>query len=191
MSGIVTFNYFTEATNLGMQSIVGNAALIKKVYMPKFIYPLSKVLSSAINLCVSFLPLVILMLIYQVPLRRSMLLLPLVVLFLIVFCTGMSMLLSAINVYFRDTQFLWGVMVTMWNFLTPVFYPESIIPARFRLLYHMNPLYQYVYFLRCITMGGISPNFITYVYCTVSSVGVLAVGYLVFRRLQDRFVLHL
>ena len=191
MSGIVLFNYYSEATSLGLTAITGNSALITKVYMPKVIYPLSKVLSSAINLCISFIPLFIVMLITGVPFQKSMLLLPLVVLFLLMFCLGMSLILSSMNVFFRDTQFLWGVLITMWNFLTPIFYPESIIPAQFQTLYHLNPLYQIVFFMRSITIGGVSPTPVTYLYCTLVSVVPLALGLWIFRKNQDKFVLYL
>ena len=83
MSGIVLFNYFSEATSLGLNAIVGNSALITKVYMPKVIYPLSKVISSAINLCISFVPLLLVMIITGVPFHKSLLLLPVVVAFLL------------------------------------------------------------------------------------------------------------
>ena len=103
----------------------------------------------------------------------------------------MSLILSSMNVFFRDTQFLWGVLITMWNFLTPIFYPESIIPAQFQTLYHLNPLYQIVYFMRSITIGGVSPTPITYLYCTLAVAVTLAIGLWVFRKNQDRFVLYL
>lgn len=191
MSGIVCFSYFSEATNLGMSSIVGNSALITKVYMPKMIYPLSKVLSSAINLCISFIPLFIVMLITGVPMHKSMLLLPFVVVYLILFCFGVSLILSALNVFFRDTAFLWGVALTMLNFLTPIFYPESIIPSEMLMAFHVNPLYQIIYFMRTIILDGCSPTPITYLYCTLSVVITLAIGIWVFRKNQDRFVLYL
>lgn len=191
MSGIVLFSYFSEATNLGMASIVGNSSLITKVYMPKLIYPLSKILSSAINLCISFIPLLLVMLITGVTVSKSILLLPLVVMYLVIFSFGVSLLLATMNVFFRDTQFLWGVLLTMLNFLTPIFYPESIIPAQFITLYHMNPLYQIIYFMRTIIISGISPTPVTYLYCTLSTVIPLLLGVWVFRRNQDRFVLYL
>ena len=191
MSGIIIFNYFSDATNLGLHAIVGNAALITKVYMPKFIYPLSKVLSSAVNLVISLIPLMAVMLLSGVVPHKSLLLLPLALGFLLVFCAGMALLLSAAMVFFRDIQFLWGVMLTIWNFLTPIFYPESIIPAALQGLYHCNPLYQFIFFVRSITIGGISPTPITYLYCLIASFGTLAVGWAVFRRTQDRFVLYL
>ncbi|MBQ2700968.1 MAG: ABC transporter permease, partial [Clostridia bacterium] len=169
MSGIVLFNYFSESTSLGLAAITGNSSLITKVYMPKVIYPLSKILSSAVNLCISFIPLFIVMILTGVPFHKSMLLLPLVVGFLLMFSLGVSLILSTMNVFFRDTQFLWGVVLTMLNFLTPVFYPESIIPAQFQTIYHMNPMYQILFFMRSITLGGVSPTPITYLYCLLVS----------------------
>jgi len=191
MSGIVLFNYFSESTSQGLTSITSNSALITKVYMPKLIYPLSKVLSSAVNLCISFIPLLIVMLITGTPFHKSMLLLPVVVMFLLMFSLGMSLLLSTMNVFFRDTQFLWGVLLTMLNFLSPVFYPESIIPAQFQTIYHLNPMYHILFFMRSIIIGGVSPTPVTYLYCLVLCGVPLALGMWIFRKNQDKFVLHL
>ncbi|MBQ9252009.1 MAG: ABC transporter permease [Clostridia bacterium] len=191
MSGIILFNYFSESSNLGMQSIVGNAGLITKVYMPKYILPISKVLSSAINLIISLIPLLIMMAITGVRFSKSLLLIPVVLIFLILFCVGVSLILAAAMVYFRDVQFLWGIFLTVLNFLSPIFYPETIIPARFITLYHMNPMYQYLFFMRTITIGGISPTPVTYLYCMLASLGTLAVGLFIFRKCQSQFVLHL
>lgn len=191
LSGIVLFNYFNESTTQGLGSIVNNRGLITKVYMPKYIYPLSKVLSSAINLTISFIPLVAVILVTGMPLHKSILLLPLVVLFLVMFCTGMSMILATLNVFFRDTEFLWGILVMVLNFLTPVFYPETIIPVAYRTIYHMNPMYQIIYLMRTITIGGVAPTPITFLYCFVGSVVPLALGFLVMKKKQDQFVLHL
>lgn len=191
MSGIVLFNFFSEATNLGMQSIVGNAGLITKVYVPKYIFPISKALSSGINLCISLLPLLIVMAFTGVHFSKSLLLIPVVLIFLILFCVGVSLILAAAMVYFRDIQFLWGILLTILNFLSPIFYPETIIPARFIGLYHMNPMYQYLFFMRTITLGGISPTPVTYLYCFLASTATLLIGLFVFRLTQSRFVLHL
>lgn len=191
MSGIILFNYFSEATNLGMQSIVGNASLIKKVYIPKYIFPISKAISSGINLVISLIPLLIMMALTGVRFQKSLLLIPLVVLFLVIFCIGVGLILSAIMVYFRDIQFIWGIFITILNFLSPIFYPESIIPVRFITIYHMNPMYQYLYFMRTIVLGGISPTPITYLYCILASTITLLVGLFLFRKTQSHFVLHL
>ena len=191
MTGIVIFSYFSESTNLGMISIVGNAGLITKVYIPKYIFPLSKVLSSVINFCISMIPLLGVALIVGLPLHRSILLFPLVLLFLVAFCFGISLILATMNTFFRDTQFLWSVLLTMWNFLTPVFYPETIIPEQFLPIYRLNPLYQFLTFLRSIVIDGVSPAPISYLWCTLAAVIPLLIGLYVFRKNQDQFVLHM
>ena len=191
LSGIVLFNYFSESTSLGLLSIVGNRTLITKVYMPKYIYPLAKVLSSAVNLVISFIPLFIVILVTGLPIHKSILLLPFVVVFLIMLCTGMALILSTLNVFFRDIQFLWGIVLTIMNFLTPIFYPESIIPARFLPIYHLNPLYQVIFFMRSIIIGGVSPTPITYLYCIILCGVPLLAGIWFFHKKQDQFVLYL
>ena len=137
------------------------------------------------------IPLCFLVLLSGIPLRKSMLLIPLVLLFATVFNIGMSLLLSSSMVFFRDTQFLWGIFSMLWMYMTPIFYPESIIPARFLQLYHINPMYQFIYFLRTIIIDGRSPGPYTYLYCLLCAVVPLLLGLWVFRRTQDRFVFYL
>lgn len=191
LSGIVLFNFFSDATNLGLLSITGNAALITKVYIPKYIFPVSKALSTAVNLIISLVPLLLVMLVTGVKITKALLLLPFVVGFLVMLTTGVSLILSAMTVFFRDTQFLWGILITIFNFVTPIFYPESIIPAAFRTVYHLNPLYQILFFMRSITLHGVSPTPVTYLYCLLVSGIPLLLGLWVFRKQQDKFVLYL
>jgi len=191
MAGIVIFSCFSESTSLGLGSIVGNSALITKVYMPKMIYPLSKVLSSFINLCISLVPLLLVMIVTGVPFSKSLLLMPIVIGFLFLLSLGVSLILSTMNVFFRDTQFLWSVVVVLLNFLSPIFYPESIIPVEYLTIYRMNPIYQILFFARSIIIHGVSPTPISYLYCLMASVIPLLIGIWVFRKNQDRFVLYL
>ena len=191
LSGIVLFNCFSEATNLGLSSIVSNSSLITKVYMPKMIYPLCKVISAFVNLGISLIPLLVMMLIAGMPFSKSILLLPLVIVFLFLLCLGVSLILATMNVFFRDTQFLWSVLVMLLNFLSPIFYPESIIPVSFQTIYHLNPIYQLLYFMRSIIIQGVSPAPISYLYCFLTSIVPLVIGLWIFRKHQDRFVLYL
>ena len=78
----------------------------------------------------------------------------------------------------------------MWMYLTPVFYPETIIPAEFVTLYHMNPMYQYVTFARICIIDGVSPEPAAYLWCILSSAVVLLIGLVAFKKKQDEFVLH-
>ncbi len=191
LTGIVMFNFFSEATSMCLESITCNASLITKVYVPKYIYPLSRVMSSLVNLVISLIPLLIVTLITGLRFTKSLLLLPIPILCEATFALGVGMILATSNVFFRDTKFLWSVLIMMWNFLTPVFYPESIIPAKLITLYHMNPLYQFVYFLRCVLIDNVTPQPITYLYCILSAIIPLLLGLYVFRKHQNRFVLYL
>lgn len=191
LSGIILFNFFGEAVGLGLNSIIDNGHLINKVYMPKAIYPLSRVLSSSINLLISMLPLVVMMIATGLPLTKAMFLIPIGLLSLLVFCLGMSLLLSTAMVFFRDTSFLWNIISTLWMYLTPTFYPVDIIPEAWLPLYKLNPMYQYITFLRSILLDGIAPSLELYVGCIVSAVVVFGLGYWVFKKNQDKFVLYL
>lgn len=191
LSGIVCFNFFSEATTMGLQSIVGNASLITKVYVPKYIYPVSRVLSSTINLLLSMIPLLAVMLLTRTPVRPAILLLPFGLICLVAFCIGMSFILSTLMVFFRDTQFLWGVVSMLWMYATPIFYPESIIPGKYMLLYKCNPLYHIIRFIRIVLMDGISPEPKAYSLCLIVSFVPLLVGAVIFKKNQDKFILNL
>lgn len=191
LSGIVFFNFFNEAVSMGMTSITGNASLIKKVYMPKYIYPVSRILSSLVNFALAIIPLLLVMLITGTAFTPALLLLIFDMLCLLGFVTGMSLLLTTAMTFFQDTQFLWGVVSMMWMYLTPLFYPESIIPTQFLTIYHMNPMYQYITFARICIIDGMSPEPMAYLWCILSSVVVLGLGILTFKRHQDKFVLYL
>lgn len=191
LSGIVLFNFFNEAVSMGMTSITSNASLIKKVYMPKYIYPVSRVCSSLINFVLAIIPLFLVMLVTGTPFRPSLLLLFFDILCLLGFVTGMGLLLSTAMTFFQDTQFLWTVLSMIWMYLTPLFYPENIIPAQFLTLYHINPMYQYITFARICIIDGVSPEPMAYLWCIVSSLVVLMIGLAAFKKHQDKFVLYL
>lgn len=191
LSGIVFFNFFSEAVSVGMTSITGNASLIKKVYMPKYIYPFSKLFSSLINFGLALIPLFLVMLVTGTAIRPSVLLLLYDIFCLLCFVMGMILLLSTAMTFFQDTQFLWGVISMLWMYLTPLFYPESIIPQSLLTLYHMNPMYQYITFARICIIDGVSPEPMAYLWCLLSSVLVLLLGIWTFKKQQDKFVLYL
>lgn len=191
LCGIICFNFFNEATNMCLSSIVGNATLINKVYVPKYIYPFSRTLSSGINLLLSLIPLLIMMLITKTPLRPSALLLPFGLLMLFMLSYGVGLILATMMVFFRDTQFLWGICSMLLNYLTPIFYPETIIPERFLTFYKLNPLYHVIRFVRMILMDGVSPEPKAYLLCFLICFIPFLIGITVFRKNQDKFILNI
>ena len=191
LSGIVLFNFFTEATNMALYAITGNASLITKVYVPKYIYPVSKVLSTGINLLISLLPLLCMCLATGIRVTKAWLLLPFALFCLVVFCIGMGFLLSAVMVFFRDMQFILNVLTMVWTYATPVFYPETILSEEMRMTLEWNPMYQYITFLRTVILEGISPEPRLYLKCACCSALFLVIGFAVFRRSQDRFIFYI
>jgi len=188
--GTVTFNFFSEATQSALTSVVGGASLITKVYIPTYVFPISKILSSCINLFFSTVALYLIILIQGIPFNLFHLLIPLLYVFLIMFCTGIGFVLSSVMVYFRDTQFLYGVLTTLWAYLTPLFYPVDIIPANFMGIYSLNPLYQYVSFFRTIVLDGAMPSLVQFGFCFGYAIFFLTIGFMVFRKLKKKFVLY-
>ena len=191
LTGIVCFSFFNEATSMTLTSIVGNASLITKVYVPKYIYPLTRVMSSTINFLLALIPLFMVMLVTRTPVRPAILLLPLPVICLFAVSLGIGMLLASAMVFFRYTQFLWSVLSILWMYVTPIFYPESILPARWMPLFRCNPLYHIIRFVRIIMMDGISPEPKAYGLMLIASFAPLALGVWVFIKTQDKFVLNL
>ena len=189
--GTVMFNFFSESCGMALTSILGNGNLITKVYMPKYIYPLTRVMSSMVNLVISLIPLLIVCVITGVEFHRSALLAFFFLICLTVFSLGLGLLLSAAMVFFRDTQFLWGVLSMMWMYATPIFYPETILPEEFKFILQVNPLYHFLKNTRLCILNGISPEPVVYVQCLLLALGALLIGALVFRKAQDRFVLYL
>ena len=106
------------------------------------------------------------------------------------FIIGMTLLLTTAMTFFQDTQFLWSVVSMMWQYLTPIFYPETIIPASMLPIYRANPLYQYITFARTCIIDGVSPGPMMYLQCIASAVVVLLLGVYVFRKHQNKFVLY-
>ena len=189
--GIVTFNFFSEACGMSLTSIIGNSGLITKVYVPKYIYPLTRVMSSVVNLVISLIPLLLVSLVTGLQMHRAVILALYFLLCVVIFSLGLGLLLSSAMVFFRDAQFLWNVLNMIWMYATPIFYPESILPEKFRIILKLNPLYHFLKNTRLCILDGISPEPAVYIQCLLMALGALLVGALVFRRTQDRFVLYL
>lgn len=191
LAGIVLFNFFNESTNISLYAITGNAALITKVYVPKYIYPVSKVISTGVNLLISLLPLFLMCMATGVRATKAWLLIPFDLVFLLVFCIGLGFMLSAVMVFFRDMQFIWNVFSMVLTYSTPIFYPESILPDNFQGVLAINPMYHFIQFFRKIILEGISPEPREYLICTLFSAAFCMIGVVVFKKSQDRFIFYI
>ena len=191
ISGVVCFSFFSECSSKCLESISGNYRLITKVYIPKYIFPLAKTLSSSVNLLISLVPMLLVAIITGTALRWSFLLMFYFLIMLVIFSLGIGMILATLMVFFRDIQFLWSVICTIWQYATPIFYPAEIIPEKYRFIVRFNPLYHFIGNLRKCLIDGISPDPMSYVYCFVFAFGALAIGSYIFKKAQDKFTLYL
>ncbi|MFU0831784.1 MAG: Transport permease protein [Oscillospiraceae bacterium] len=191
LSGIVMFNYMSEATAQSMTCIIQNASLINKVYVPKYIYPFSRVLSSGVNFLFSLAALYIVILCtgMRITIYHFALLYGIGCLF--VFTCGLSLLLASMMVFFRDTQFLYSVALTIWNYLTPIFYPETILPKNVLLLVKFNPMYHFIRFIRVIILNGGLPDAREWLFCAIFAIVPMFIGAYVFKRTQNKFILNI
>lgn len=190
LSGQIVFSMFSEITNTCMGSVLGAASLMKKVSVPKYIFPLSKAISSLVNFTFSFLALLTVMIATGAPVHPQMLYSFIAVVYVFVFSTGIGLILSAAVVFFRDITYLYGILLTAVTYFTPIFYPISIIPDHFRWIISLNPLYHLVECFRtCAIYGGI-PTLWQNLICAVLAILSLGAGLTVFYRKQDRFILY-
>ena len=158
--GTTLFSLMGDSTTNAMNSIIDSAPLIKKIRIEKIIFPFEKVVFQLINYCLSLI------------------------------AVAVGFLLSALVVFFRDISHLWSVVITAWTYATPLFYPMSILPDWMQSAMSFNPMYQYVTYLRDIALWGITPSLEQNLICFAIGAVMLLVGYLVFRKLQKKFILY-
>lgn len=189
--GQTLWTFFNESTNMSMYSIIQNAALIKKVYIPKFIFPISRVISSFVTMSFSLVAILIVMIFTKAPFHLTILLFPIPLFFLLLFAAGVGMVLSALSVYFRDITHLYGVVTLGWMYMTPIFYPIDALPAKIAAIIKLNPMYSYITFFREIVLYGSIPAASIWLMCCLMSIAAIGIGTLVFRKLQRNFILYI
>lgn len=192
LTGQVVFNFLSEATSMAVSSITSNASLLKKTYVPKYVFTLSKVTSSLVNLLFSLVALVFVIFVTDSSVTWNIVFVPIVLLELYIFCLGVSLFLAAFAVFFRDIQYLWGVFISIWTYLSPIFYPVSIIPVEYQWYYeNLNPMFGYVTQFRAVVLDGTTVPLDLFIQGVVFAVLALIVGIWVFVRKQNQFILYI
>lgn len=190
LSGLVMFNYFSEASNLAMSSVVANFSLINKIYIPKYIFPLSKCLFVGINFLLTLIPLYIVILATGTGLNIYHLLLPYAFICLFIFTLGFGLILSTISVFLRDMFYIYGIVITLWTYLTPIMYDINMISEKLQIFFKLNPLYHYINFIRQIILYHKMPSALSFIVCGVSALVFLVIGLFVFKKNQDKFIYY-
>lgn len=191
LTGQLIFTFYAEATSFAMGSILDNGGLIKKVYVPKYLFPISRVLSSTVNLLFT-LPAMIAVMVYtghDFDFTLIQIVIPLFL--LMIFCFGVGLILSTCAVFFRDIFHLYGVILTALNYATPIFYPVKIVPEEYLYLIEYNPLSYYLALFREIAYFNTPLNIDSLIICVYISLITLIFGILIFSKKQNNFILYI
>lgn len=191
LSGVTIYNFINEATSLSLSSIVYSESLIKKVYIPKYIFPLEKCLFSFVNMLFSLVAVVIIMIFLGINITWTALLLPFILLTCLLFSFGIGLILATATVYFRDVMHLYSVIMMAFMYLTPIIYPITAIPEGLVKFVMMNPMYYYVEGFRDVMIYGVMPPAENLVICAGFGVVALFIGLIIFKKHQDNFILHI
>lgn len=192
--GSITWTVFADSTSVGVVSIIEAAPLLKKVRVNKAVFPAERVIFCLVNFALSLVAVFLVMIYEGVPPTWTFLLLPVGLLLLMLFCIGVSLLISALAVFFRDVIHLWSVLLMAWNYATPIFWPVSMIDAVpyafMRVIMLGNPMYNYVTFMRMIILNGQVPEAATWFMCFAWALIAVVLGALVFKKTEHKFILY-
>ena len=190
ISGIVFYQFFAETTSSAMLSIQSNAALIAKVKVPLWAYPVTRAVSSLVNFLFALVPLFFVVLLTRVPLRPTVLLLSYSALCMLFLALGAGLVLASLAVFFHDVAFHWNFACMLFMYATPVFYPDTMLKGGLRCMLYFNPLYHVIHFSRTALNGSVPP-LPEFAACAAFAAVSLALGMLVFKALKNKFALAL
>lgn len=190
--GSTIFNCIVDSTTQAMWSITGNAALIKKSYVPKYIFTIAKVSSCFVNTIFSLGAMVVVFFVCGIKININMSFIPMILLQVYIFSLGLGMLLAQLTVFFRDIQHIYSAFTTAWFYLTPVFYPITQLPFNVAwMIKHFNPIYSYITQFRTIILDCTFPDIRLIVYGFIVAIIMLIVGSWSFMKSQDKFILYI
>ncbi len=187
LCGLIPFNFFTQAWLSGTTSLLDNAHLIKKVPVPRHVFPIASVLSNCMHLLIQIALLLVLTLIFGHGASWNWLWLPLIWGLEILFVTGLSLIFASLNIYVRDVRYVVESTNLILFWVVPIFYSFAVIPARYREIYQFNPVAALILMMRTILLEGRPPLFHTLSLLALVSLCMLAAGWAVFSMLQRRF----
>ena len=194
--GNITFSFMSESTSQALMSFIDAAPLLKKVRVSRFVFPVQKVLFALVNFTFSLVAVALVMLWFRVMPTWHIIWLPVCLFLLVLFCSGIGLIVGSLAVFFRDVVHLWSVILTAWTYLTPIFWVPTQLaangaPAWVMSIVELNPMYGFVTFMRDIFLWNQNPSMQTLGLCVFWAVIMLGIGILVFRKTQHKFILYI
>jgi len=193
ITGKLLFFFLAGASTRSLSSVIGNAGLLKKIFVPKYIFTLAVVTSELVTFIFSLGALLIMVIATGVPLSWRFFLTIIPIIQMYIFCIGLGLFLAQATVFFRDTQQIWGVFTTAWMFLSAIFYPVEILPDRlYFIVTNFNPLYFYIAMFRNFTIGEAYMGSLDLaIRGAIAAAAMLIIGLASFSYSKNKFILHM
>jgi len=187
LSGLLCWNFFSQVSSAIIYSLVWGGDLYNRIYLPRSAFAISAIGTGLVNIVLSLVPLVLVMIVIHVPIKLTILLVPLVMFLLALFTLGVGLLISTIGIYFTDIVEMYGIVLMAWMYITPVIYPLDILPDKIRQLIQFNPMVYIVDLFRMLVFYGIFPSAQTWIIGAIVSVGAFLVGWYIFTGKSNEF----
>jgi lipopolysaccharide transport system permease protein len=184
---LVPWTYFSNALTFGVSSLVSNSNLLTKIYFPRELFPLASLVATFVDFLVASSIFAAMLLYYHIGLTVEVLWLPVIILLQLAFTLGVLLILSTANVFFRDIRLVLPFLLQLWMYVTPIIYPLSVVPARYRIFFWLNPMTGIVDGFRRTIVQGQSPDLRLLGFTAGASLGLLIAGYSLFKRLEMQF----
>lgn len=187
LCGVTAWSFFAQATSATMFQLVWGGELLKRIYIPRATFGLAAIGTGLINLILTLVPLALVMLVSGIPITAAVIFLPVSILFLACFTLGLGLMLSAFAIYFPDVAEMYQIVLTAWMYLTPIIYPETIFPAKFQFVLHLNPMYYLIKLYRLPVYDGRLPTWVEIWPAALLGIGMLIIGWVFFTSKSDEF----
>jgi ABC-type polysaccharide/polyol phosphate export permease len=188
LSGLVAWSFFSQTTASALHQIITSSIIIKRIYIPKTSFSISAIGTGLVNLILSLVPLILIMFIIRRPITWSFLFLPISILLLAAFSLGTCLILSTLAIQFPDIKEMYQIILQAWMYLTPIMYPEDIIPATYRhLVLYLNPMYYLIELFRSPIYNGNLPSTDIIFSGSAISLTTLVIGWIYYSYQSGKF----
>lgn len=184
---LLPWNFFASSLNGATGVLVGSSSLITKIYFPREILVLASVLAKLVDFIFSLIILVVFFLIFKTPVTIYILWFFVILAIQMIFTLGLSLIIAALNLFYRDIQYLLSLIIMLWMYLTPIMYPVEMIPDRYRWIFKFNPMAVIINAYRQVLLGGLGPNLNSLGIALLMSVVIFIFGFYIFKKLEGKF----
>ncbi len=190
LSGTLMYNFFTNATTAGMFSMYSNGGILSKVNVPKSLFVLSSNSAAIFNFLLTLVIYFVFMVFCHVSFGIHLLMMIFPILCLIIFNIGMSYILSSLFVFFRDMQYLYQIFTMLLMYMSAIFYEIDRFPENLRFVFDINPIYHFITYIRQLVIYAVVPDFTSHIICLAFAFGMLAIGYFVHKKTEQKYVYY-